>query len=268
MRFNLLVLLVALIAATCSLALSTEEKESRKSAAEAADLEIDFIDHDKVNATLHNGKGITALMFGAKWCAFTQRFTPKWLEVQKAVKAQGIDKGNFQMFKVECSIDEPFCTVQYNIAGYPTVLFYRDGLLQGEYPDDDEPEVLLRYIKKQVSSYDAAVSSSAAAAAARATSTAALLPSAPAPQQLEAVTDAPKSAAAPLASATQAQASTADKSFVAENNNSGSANTTQTSSGWSSFAVIGGVAVFAGVGFVGYRALKRNGRNGRVALLG
>ncbi|KAJ3080269.1 Thioredoxin domain-containing protein 5 [Quaeritorhiza haematococci] len=148
----LLTLLVALLSATTTTVdarllrrKSAEAKAQLKELAEAADKEIDFISQEDLDSTIQNG-GVWLVFFGAKWCPFTQRFTPKWLEVQELVKANGLSKLNLR--KLECSINESFCR-EHQAGDYPTVNLYVDGKLVEEYPDVDEVENLYKYIEKQ-----------------------------------------------------------------------------------------------------------------------
>jgi thioredoxin-like negative regulator of GroEL len=129
--------------------MSPEERAKLRSNAEAADKQLRFLEIKDVEKTIKETPALI-LMFGANWCVNTQRFTPKFLEVQKLVDAHITDT-RFKMFKVECTADgEKFCVNEMKIEGYPTLFVYKNGALVEEYPEDDEAEALWKYIQKMV----------------------------------------------------------------------------------------------------------------------
>ncbi|KAJ3273093.1 hypothetical protein HK104_004335 [Borealophlyctis nickersoniae] len=153
--FNHPALLIIAAVLLVLLSLSPATASTARELAEEADKSIRHIplaDVEKETAK----DGITVLFFGAWWCRFTQRFTPKYLEVQKLVDAEG-KEGNYKylrMAKVECSEKSNKDNLCAKYAdGFPTTLVWIDGKPQGEYPDADETKNLLNYIHRQVDSY-------------------------------------------------------------------------------------------------------------------
>jgi len=58
-------------------------------------------------------------MYGAKWCQYTQKLTPKWLGLQNRIRNEGLSR-DINIAKVECTKDMDFCTSQ-GIDGFPTI---------------------------------------------------------------------------------------------------------------------------------------------------
>ncbi|KAJ3080270.1 hypothetical protein HK102_003179 [Quaeritorhiza haematococci] len=166
-RFSLLLValfgLISIAGLGVEARLSYEQKLARQRAADAADKEIDFISMEDLAPSIQKG-GVWLVFFGAHWCPYTQRFTPKWLEVQKLVKANGLLNGReFYMRKLECSVNEDFCSTANHIDGYPTVILYKNGVRVEEYPDPDEVNYVYNYIYRQVLALDQENAAKAAA---------------------------------------------------------------------------------------------------------
>lgn len=126
---------------------SAEVKSLRKHTADEADKHITFITHPQLDAQLHLGTWI--IFYGANWCKFTQKFTPHYLAVQDHITQLNINMNNtvFHMRKVECSVDEQYCTQRQGVSGFPTVNLYRDGVKIEEYPHADEEAEFFEYVK-------------------------------------------------------------------------------------------------------------------------
>ncbi|KAI8908066.1 hypothetical protein EDD86DRAFT_208811 [Gorgonomyces haynaldii] len=114
-----------------------------------ADKQIRFLKLDEIKPKIQTGAWM--LFFGAHWCVNTARWTPKYLEAQKRVDQEGI---KVNMAKIECSADgEQFCTQNFKVDGFPTMLAYIDGQLKEEYPDSDEVEPFVEYLRKLSQEY-------------------------------------------------------------------------------------------------------------------
>ncbi|RKO89717.1 hypothetical protein BDK51DRAFT_28098 [Blyttiomyces helicus] len=108
MNSHTLLLILAFLALVCAPvnALSSEQKKARKAASEEADKDIFHLPANKIVDWVKK-PGTTLLFLGAKWCTFTQKFTPKWLEVQKKVDADPeLKDSGFRMVKFECTLNE------------------------------------------------------------------------------------------------------------------------------------------------------------------
>ncbi|KAI9341821.1 hypothetical protein DFJ73DRAFT_609538, partial [Zopfochytrium polystomum] len=126
--------------------MTPEEKEALRSAADEADKSIRHLAHADVPTTI--AKGVHILFFGAVWCKYTQRFTPKWLEVQKEADAKGWNTvEGFGYFKVECSENESYCIQNHHTdTGYPTINLYVNGAYVEEYLGMDDVAPTLDYL--------------------------------------------------------------------------------------------------------------------------
>lgn len=141
--------------------MTAEERQMTKDASVAADKDIRFVDVNDIQTKIANG--VSVLFFGAQWCIFTQRFTPKWLEVQKLVDEKKYTEKSFTMAKIDCTdttanrgvLGE--CTSDYNIEAFPTMNLYINGEFIEEYPLSDEVEPLFEYIKRIVTEYNSSV---------------------------------------------------------------------------------------------------------------
>ncbi|KAI8901554.1 thioredoxin-like protein [Globomyces pollinis-pini] len=132
-----------------SLPLTAEEED----ASEAAILEIDYAPQDTLEQIIKDQHTLI-VFFGASWCPNTKRLNPKYLEVQKRVKAEKFEEKGFKMVKIECKPDHGhFCTHNYHITGYPTLLAFSNGRLLGEYPFDHQADQIYDYIKKLVETH-------------------------------------------------------------------------------------------------------------------
>jgi hypothetical protein len=122
---------------------------ANKLASDAANKEITFIEHGDVNVFLSSG--IKFLFFGAEWCPMTQKMDPKYLAAEKQLK------GEFNgMKKVECSVHEDFCVSTYGTSdGYPTINMYQDGVFIQEFPDANETNALVSWVRTSVKEYRA-----------------------------------------------------------------------------------------------------------------
>jgi len=128
-----------------------ESDESRKLKAESADRHIRFI--SPAEFSVHINKGLWIIMYGAKWCKYTQKLTPKWLGLQTRIRAEGLSR-DINIAKVECSGDETlnFCKSQ-GIDGFPTIYVYENGKKLEEYLGNHEINEMFTYVQEQVARY-------------------------------------------------------------------------------------------------------------------
>lgn len=130
--------------------MTPEQRHQLKIEAHKADEDIYFLPFDEIKPALE-AQRTTMLFLGAIWCHNTQRFTPKYLQVQQWVEQERLFEKGFRMAKVECAVDkEKFCVEEFKIDGFPTILVFVDGKLLHEYPYEDESEPVYNYIKKLV----------------------------------------------------------------------------------------------------------------------
>jgi len=128
-----------------------ETDESRKLKAESADRHIRFI--SPAEFSVHINKGLWIIMYGAKWCKYTQKLTPKWLGLQTRIRAEGLSR-DINIAKVECSGDETlnFCKSQ-GIDGFPTIYVYENGKKLEEYLGNHEINEMFTYVQEQIARF-------------------------------------------------------------------------------------------------------------------
>ncbi|TPX69427.1 hypothetical protein SpCBS45565_g02400 [Spizellomyces sp. 'palustris'] len=137
--------------------MTAEQKRIQKEHADKADKEIMFLDHNVLDTVIQNEAWL--VFYGANWCAYTQRFTPKWLQVQNRVLQKKYPDRGVHIAKVECSIPnvyhgvDDFCA-NHGAEEVPTVNVYINGKLIEEYPEPNEIDPLMSYIDGLVVKYE------------------------------------------------------------------------------------------------------------------
>jgi hypothetical protein len=126
-----------------------ESEESRRLKAESADKHIRFI--SPAEFSVHINKGLWIIMYGANWCQYTQKLTPKWLGLQSRIRAENLSR-DINIAKVECTKDMDFCTSQ-GIDGFPTIYVYENGKKYEEYLGNHEINEMFTYVQEQVARY-------------------------------------------------------------------------------------------------------------------
>jgi len=126
-----------------------EDEESRRLKAESADKHIRFVSPAEFSVHINNGLWI--IMYGAKWCQYTQKLTPKWLGLQNRIRNEGLSR-DINIAKVECTKDMDFCTSQ-GIDGFPTIYVYENGKKLEEYLGNHEINEMFTYVQEQVARF-------------------------------------------------------------------------------------------------------------------
>jgi Thioredoxin. len=90
-------------------------------------------------------------MYGAKWCKYTQKLTPKWLGLQTRIRAEGLSR-DINIAKVECTKYMDFCKGE-GIDGFPTVYVYENGKKYEEYTGNHEINEMFTYVQEQVARF-------------------------------------------------------------------------------------------------------------------
>lgn len=129
--------------------LTAELKErlrgERKDAALEADKEIRFLSPNEYHQQLANGTWV--VYFGEETCSHCQRFTPKWLAVQKRLMTM-LDGYGLHMAKFECMkpVAREICD-SFNFEGYPNILLFKNGKRVEDYLGDTEVNELAAYLE-------------------------------------------------------------------------------------------------------------------------
>jgi thioredoxin-like negative regulator of GroEL len=126
-----------------------DSDESRKLKAESADRHIRFI--SPAEFSVHINKGLWIIMYGANWCKYTQKLTPKWLGLQTRIRAENLAR-DINIAKVECTKDMDFCSSQ-GVDGFPTIYVYENGKKYEEYLGNHEVNEMFTYVQEQVARF-------------------------------------------------------------------------------------------------------------------
>jgi len=90
-------------------------------------------------------------MYGANWCKYTQKLTPKWLGLQTRIRAENLAR-DINIAKVECTKDMDFCSSQ-GVDGFPTIYVYENGKKYEEYLGNHEVNEMFTYVQEQVARF-------------------------------------------------------------------------------------------------------------------
>ncbi|KAJ3415311.1 hypothetical protein HDV05_005181 [Chytridiales sp. JEL 0842] len=101
--------------------------------------------------------GTWLVFFGARWCKFCKRLTPKWLEVQRMYTANNLISKDFYMTKVDCTNTtmEEWCSKNYRVDGYPTIYLFSKGQFIEEYTGVQEVGSIYSYIENKIEYFEA-----------------------------------------------------------------------------------------------------------------
>ncbi|XP_018328109.1 thioredoxin domain-containing protein 5 homolog [Agrilus planipennis] len=97
------------------------------------------------NFEKHVSQGKHFVKFYAPWCGFCQRLAPTWEQLASKWKFDG----GVTVAKVDCSQYRTFCD-QYEIKGYPTLLWIENGEKIDRYQGQRTLESLEEYINKML----------------------------------------------------------------------------------------------------------------------
>jgi len=90
----------------------------------------------------HVKTGDHFVMFYAPWCGHCKRLKPTWDKVAKKPGVSGV-----QIAKLDCTANEGICK-EYDVTGYPTLLYFRDGKKVDTFSGDKTMEGIKAYLKK------------------------------------------------------------------------------------------------------------------------
>jgi len=88
----------------------------------------------------HVSKGDHIVMMFAPWCGHCQRLKPTWDKIAKRPGIEGV-----KVAKVDCTASEAICK-QYDVKGYPTILYFRNGKKLDTFSGDKSETGLKEYI--------------------------------------------------------------------------------------------------------------------------
>lgn len=87
----------------------------------------------------------TLVMFYAPWCGHCKRLKPDYEEAAKVLHAT---KDNVKLARVDCTTQEKLCT-QYGVGGYPTLKFFKNGELAGDFSGSRDKDGIIRFMNQR-----------------------------------------------------------------------------------------------------------------------
>lgn len=91
----------------------------------------------------HVSRGDHFIMMYAPWCGHCQRLKPDWDKLAKSPGVAGV-----KVSKVDCTVNTVVCK-KYDVSGYPTLLYFRNGDLLETYSGAKTLEALRSYLKQK-----------------------------------------------------------------------------------------------------------------------
>ncbi|KAJ6640382.1 Thioredoxin domain-containing protein 5 like [Pseudolycoriella hygida] len=91
----------------------------------------------------HVGLGQHFVKFYAPWCGHCQRLAPTWDELASALEYDE----TVSISKIDCTLYRPIC-LQYEVKGYPTLLWIVDGKRMEKYSGQRSLDDLKEYVEK------------------------------------------------------------------------------------------------------------------------
>jgi len=89
----------------------------------------------------HVSRGDHFVMMYAPWCGHCQRLKPDWEKLAKKPDVEGVS-----VSKVDCTASTTTCG-EYNVQGYPTLLYFRNGKKIDQYDGAKTLEGMKAYLK-------------------------------------------------------------------------------------------------------------------------
>jgi protein disulfide-isomerase-like protein len=86
------------------------------------------------------------IKFYAPWCGHCQYLAPIWSELSSQLETSSM----VHLGKVDCTKNNDICD-KYNVRGYPTLLFFKNGEVVGEYEGKREVRKMLEWTEKMTS---------------------------------------------------------------------------------------------------------------------
>jgi len=90
----------------------------------------------------HVSRGDHFVMMYAPWCGHCQQMKPAW---EKLAKSPGV--AGLKVSKVDCTAHETVCKT-HQVHGYPTLLYFRNGVNIGKHDGDKSLDGLKKFVNK------------------------------------------------------------------------------------------------------------------------
>lgn len=95
-------------------------------------------------------KGSHFVKFYAPWCGHCQKLAPTWESLAESLK----DDGSVNIAKIDCTAHRESCS-EFEVKGYPTLLWIQDGKKVSKYQGDRSGEDLKKFISSMSGSGEA-----------------------------------------------------------------------------------------------------------------
>lgn len=90
----------------------------------------------------HVSRGDHFVKMYAPWCGHCKAMAPTWEKVAKSPGVKGV-----KLSKIDCTKEEKTCK-QYEVSGYPTLLYFRDGKKIEDYHGQKTEADIKKFLKK------------------------------------------------------------------------------------------------------------------------
>ncbi|PIA15854.1 thioredoxin-like protein [Coemansia reversa NRRL 1564] len=98
---------------------------------------------DTENFDTHVQSGLWLIKYYSPTCPWSRRFAPVWERVYQSLE-DDLVASDVHLGEVDCKANPALC-VAASIDGYPTVVYYNQGVNQGEVPGGQSYENLANY---------------------------------------------------------------------------------------------------------------------------
>ncbi|XP_018322919.1 probable protein disulfide-isomerase A4 [Agrilus planipennis] len=112
------------------------------------DTSILELDRDSFQATLRENKFVL-VNFYAPWCKYCRDFNPTYQATARKLEELG---SSIRLAKVDATIERPLAN-QYNIKGYPTLVFFKNGVPSDQYGGIRTQKGIVTWLLKKADPY-------------------------------------------------------------------------------------------------------------------
>ncbi|KAJ2802927.1 hypothetical protein H4R20_003090 [Coemansia guatemalensis] len=98
---------------------------------------------DAENFDTHIQNGLWMVKYYSPTCPWSRRFAPVWESIYRDLE-DDLAVSNVHLGEVDCKANQALC-VAASIDGYPTVVYYKQGVNQGEVPGGQSYANLVDY---------------------------------------------------------------------------------------------------------------------------
>ncbi|KAI8906338.1 thioredoxin-like protein [Gorgonomyces haynaldii] len=94
--------------------------------------------------------GTRFVFFGATWCKYCKRLSPRWLRLQESIKKSSkMQSYDLKLAKLDCTEEHEFCEM-HGAPAYPTLMLYHNGRFEEEYTGDHQTKQMGDYLLQKL----------------------------------------------------------------------------------------------------------------------